>query len=333
MKVAINGLGRIGRMVLRHYLDVQPQGVEIVAANDLAPVDDLAYLVKYDSTHGRAPFAVEFGSDSLFLGGREIRIFSSREPKALPWKELNVDVVLECTGLFTAREGAAQHLAAGARRVIISAPSPDADLTVVLGVNEDEFDPGKHFVISNASCTTNSLAPPLKVLLAEFGVEKALVTTVHAYSGSQGLLDKPAKKRIRGRSAAVSLIPTTTGADMAAIQVLPVLKDRLKALAIRAPLPVGAITDISAVLGRSVTAGEVNSAFRAAAGDARWQGILGYTDEELVSADIVGDTRSAIVNGLSTTMVQGNMVKSMVWYDNEFGYSRRLLDLVIRLPL
>jgi len=333
MKVAVNGLGRIGRMVLRHYLEVQPPGVEIVGANDLAPVDDLAYLVKYDSTHGRAPFAVEAGADSLLLGGREIRIFSSRDPKDLPWRDLQVDVVLECTGLFTAREGAARHLAAGARRVIISAPSHDADWTVVLGVNEGEFDPGKHYVISNASCTTNSLAPPLQVLLAEFGVEKAVVTTVHAYSGSQGLLDKPAKKRIRGRSAAVSLVPTTTGADIAAIQVLPALKDRLKALAIRAPLPVGAITDISAVLGRSATAAEVNAVFRAAAADSRWQGILGYTDEELVSADIVGDTHSAIVNGLSTAMVQGDLVKMMVWYDNEFGYSRRLLDLLTRLPL
>jgi len=331
-KVAINGLGRIGRMVLRHYMDMRPKDVELVAANDLVPPDDLAYLLKYDSVHGRAPFPVSPSGDGISIGDVSLKIYAEKDPAQLPWKKLGVDVVVESTGLFTKRELAAKHLQAGARRVIISAPSSDADITIILGVNESQFRPEQHKVISDASCTTNSLVPPLKVMLDNFGIERALVTTVHAYTGTQGLVDKPAKKKIRGRAAAVSLIPTTTGSDIATTMVLPELKDRLRALAIRAPIPDGAITDIVADLKKAVTVKDLNGAFKAAS-EGPMKGILGYTEEELVSADIIGDPHSGIVHALSTVVVQESMVKIQVWYDNEFGYSRRLLDTIALLPV
>jgi glyceraldehyde-3-phosphate dehydrogenase type I len=331
-RVAINGLGRIGRMVLRHYMDMRPKDVELVAANDLVPPDDLAYLLKYDSVHGRAPFPVSPSGDGISLGDVSLKVFAERDPAQLPWKKLGVDVVIESTGLFTKRELAAKHLEAGARRVIISAPSPDADITIIIGVNESQFRPEQHKVISNASCTTNSLVPPLKVMLDKFGIERALVTTVHAYTGTQGLVDKPAKKKIRGRAAAVSLIPTTTGSDIATTMVLPELKGRLRALAIRAPIPDGAITDIVADLKKAVTVKDLNGAFKAAS-EGPMKGILGYTEEELVSADIIDDPHSGIVHALSTVVVQESMVKIQVWYDNEFGYSRRLLDTIALLPV
>jgi glyceraldehyde-3-phosphate dehydrogenase type I len=331
-RVAINGLGRIGRMVLRHYMEVRPKDVELVAANDLVPRDDLAYLLKYDSVHGRAPFPVSHSGDAISMGDVSLKIYAERDPVQLPWKKLGVDVVIESTGFFTKRELAAKHLEAGARRVIISAPSSDADITIIIGVNESEFDPEQHKVISNASCTTNSLVPPLKVMLDKFGIERVLVTTVHAYTGTQGLVDKPAKKKIRGRAAAVSLIPTTTGSDIATIMVLPELKGRLRALAIRAPIPDGAITDIVADLKKAVTVEDLNGAFKAAS-EGTMKGILGYTEEELVSADIIDDPHSGIVHALSTIVVQESMVKIQVWYDNEFGYSRRLLDTIALLPV
>jgi glyceraldehyde-3-phosphate dehydrogenase type I len=331
-RVAINGLGRIGRMVLRHYMDMRPKDVEIVAANDLVPPDDLAYLLKYDSVHGRAPFPVGPSGDGINMGDVSLKIFAEKDPAQLPWKKLGVDVVVESTGLFTKRELAAKHLQAGARRVIISAPSPDADITIIMGVNERQFRPEQHRVISNASCTTNSLVPPLKVMLDNFGIERALVTTVHAYTGTQGLVDKPARKKIRGRAAAVSLIPTTTGSDIATTMVLPELKGRLRALAIRAPIPDGAITDIVADLKKTVTVKDLNGAFKAAS-EGAMKGILGYSEEELVSADIIDDLHSGIVHALSTIVVQDSMVKVQVWYDNEFGYSRRLLDTIALLPV
>jgi glyceraldehyde-3-phosphate dehydrogenase type I len=331
-RVAINGLGRIGRMVLRHYMEMRPKDVELVAANDLVPPDDLAYLLKYDSVHGRAPFPVSPSGDGISIGDVNLKVYAERDPAQLPWKKLGVDVVIESTGLFTKRELAAKHLEAGARRVIISAPSPDADITIIIGVNESQFRPEQHKVISNASCTTNSLVPPLKVMLDKFGIERALVTTVHAYTGTQGLVDKPAKKKIRGRAAAVSLIPTTTGSDVATTMVLPELKGRLRALAIRAPIPDGAITDIVADLKKAVTGKDLNGAFKAAS-EGPMKGILGYTEEELVSADIIDDPHSGIVHALSTVVVQGSMVKIQVWYDNEFGYSRRLLDTIALLPV
>ncbi|HHJ38925.1 MAG: glyceraldehyde-3-phosphate dehydrogenase [Methylothermaceae bacteria B42] len=332
-RIAINGLGRIGRLVVRHYMEAQPEGVELVAANDLVPTDDLAYLIKYDSVHGRTPCPVEATPDSIRLGKREIKVFAQKDPAQLPWKDLGVDVVIECTGFFTKRDLAAQHLAAGARRVLISAPSQDADLTLVVGVNDHEFNPQKHQVISNASCTTNSLVPPLKVLIDNFGIEQVLVTTIHAYTATQALVDRPARKKIRGRAAAISLIPTTTGSDVATTLVLPELQGRIRALAVRAPIPDGALTDISADLRQTVTEAQVNAAFAKAAAEGPLQGILGYTEEPLVSADIIDDPHSGIVHALSTRVVQGSMVKVQVWYDNEFGYSRRLLDAVGRLPL
>jgi glyceraldehyde-3-phosphate dehydrogenase type I len=331
-RVAINGLGRIGRMVLRHYMEVRPKDIEIVAANDLVSTDDLAYLIKYDSVHGRASFPISADEGVLQLADVSLKLFAERDPAQLPWKKLGVDAVIESTGLFTKRDLAAKHLQAGARRVIISAPSPDADVTIIIGVNENSFDPAQHSVISNASCTTNSLVPPLKVMLDEFGVERALVTTVHAYTGTQGLVDKPASKKIRGRAAAVSLVPTTTGSDVATTMVLPELEGRLRALAIRAPIPDGAITDIVADLGKAVTVEEVNAAFKAAS-EGSMKEILGYSEDELVSADIISDPHSGIIHALSTVVVQGSMVKVQVWYDNEYGYSRRLLDTIERLSV
>ena len=331
-RIAINGLGRIGRMVLRHYMEVHPKDVTLVAANDLVPTDDLAYLIKYDSAHGRATFPISSDEHTIKMGDTTLNVFAEKDPAQLPWKKLGIDVVIESTGRFTKRELAAKHLEAGARRVIISAPATDADITIVVGVNDNEFDPKKHSVISMASCTTNSLAPPLKVLMDNFGVERAMATTVHAYTASQALVDKPDKKLSRGRAAAVSLVPSSTGSDIATVLVLPELKDRLRALAIRAPILDGAITDIVADLKKSTTGEQVNAAFKKAS-DGQLKGILGYTEEELVSADIIGDTHSGIVHALSTQVVQGTMVKVQVWYDNEFGYSRRLLDVIERLDL
>jgi glyceraldehyde-3-phosphate dehydrogenase type I len=331
-RIAINGLGRIGRMVLRHYVATRPKDIELVVANDLVPTDDLAYLIKYDSVHGQLPFPVTAEKDAVQVGDVTVKITAEKDPAQLPWKKLGIDVVIESTGFFTKRSLADKHLEAGARRVIISAPAPDSDITLVVGVNENKFDPKSHRVISMASCTTNSLAPPLKVLIDSFGVERAMATTVHAYTASQALVDRPDKKRNRGRAAAVSLVPSTTGSDIATTLVLPELKDRLRALAIRVPIPDGAITDIVADLNKSTTVEQVNAAFKKAA-EGSLKGILGYTEEDLVSADIIGDTHSGIVHALSTQVVQGSMVKLQVWYDNEFGYSRRLLDVIERLDL
>jgi glyceraldehyde-3-phosphate dehydrogenase type I len=331
-RIAINGLGRIGRMVLRHYVATRPKDIELVVANDLVPTDDLAYLIKYDSVHGQLPFPVTAEKDVVHVGDVTVKITAEKDPAQLPWKKLGVDVVIESTGFFTKRALASKHLEAGAGRVIISAPATDADITIVVGVNENKYDPKKHQVISMASCTTNSLAPPLKVLMDNFGIERVMATTVHAYTASQALVDRPDKKRNRGRAAAVSLVPSTTGSDVATTLVLPELKGRLRALAIRAPILDGAITDIVADLKKSATAEQVNAAFKTAA-KGLLNGILGYTEEELVSADIIGDTHSGIVHALSTQVVQGSMVKVQVWYDNEFGYSKRLLDVVERLAL
>ncbi|MGN8159388.1 type I glyceraldehyde-3-phosphate dehydrogenase [Salinisphaera sp. SWV1] len=332
-RIAINGLGRIGRLIIRHYMNESVDDVHIVAANDLVSTDDLAYLIRYDSVHGRAPFSVEATADMLRLGDREIQVFAAEDPAELPWGELGVDVVLECTGRFTRREAAAAHIDAGARRVVIGAPAKDADFTLILGVNEDDFDAAQHRIISNASCTTNSLVPPLKVLLDNFGVAMAMVTTVHAYTATQGLVDHPEKKRIRGRAAAVNLIPTSTGSDVATTQVLPELTGRLRALAIRTPILDGAITDISAVLEKTATVETVNAAFQAASAQGPMAGILGYSEEDLVSSDIIGDPRSSIVHAQSTRMVADRMVKVQCWYDNEAAYAKRMLDAVLKLPL
>jgi glyceraldehyde 3-phosphate dehydrogenase len=328
LKVAINGLGRIGKMVLWHYVINKPKNVEIVAANGgSGTAEDLAYMLKYDSIHGKFPVPVSYTDDSLIVGEYEIKLVTGRDPEKLPWKELGVDIVLECTGHFTKRDDAAKHLKAGAKKVIISAPSKDAELTVVLGVNEDWFDPEKHDVISNASCTTNSLAPAIKVLNDNFGLESALVTTVHSYTSSQAIVDKknPGKHR-RGRAAAVNIIPTTTGAAIATTKVIPELVGKMNALALRVPTVDGAITDISATLKKEVTVEEVNKAFEEAM-NTYLKGILEITYEELVSTDIINNPHSSIIDGLSTMVVDKNKVKVFAWYDNEFGYSGRLLEL------
>jgi glyceraldehyde-3-phosphate dehydrogenase type I len=325
-KIALNGLGRIGRLVLRHYLAQPPENVAVVAANDLTPIDELAYLLRYDSVHGRAPVPVEAGSGFLQLGPHKILVYSEKNPENLPWKANGVDTVLECTGLFRNREDAARHLKAGVSRVIISAPSDNADLTIVMGVNEKRYDPGKHRVISNASCTTNSLAPAVKVLNDAFGVEYVMATTVHAYTASQALVDRAARKLRRGRAAAVSLIPTSTGAAKATALVIPELKGRMDAIAVRAPIVDGAITDIVAHLKTDVSVETVNGAFKKAAQGAL-KGILDYSEDERVSADIIGDPHSGIVDASSTRVIMKRVVKVLVWYDNEYGYSRRLLDL------
>ncbi len=332
-RIAINGLGRIGRLVLRHYIEEDPEDVKIVAANDLVSTADLAYLLHYDSVHGQSPFSVEATADSLVLGNHEIRVFASRDPGELPWRDLGVDVVFECTGRFTARADAARHLEAGARRVVIGAPSKDADITLILGVNEGDFDPAHHAVISNASCTTNSLVPPLKVLLDGFGIEMAMVTTIHAYTATQSVVDRPDKKKIRGRAAAVNLIPTSTGSDVATTRVLPELTGRLRAIAVRAPVADGALTDITVLVSRPVTIEAVNAALRKASATGPLVNILGYSEEDLVSSDIIGDVRSSIIHAQSTRVAGDRMVKVQAWYDNETGYARRMLDLALQLPL
>ena len=325
-KIGINGLGRIGRLVLRQYMSNPSNKINIVAANDLTPIDDLAYLLRFDSVHGKVPYDISFGSDFIQLGSKKLKILNEKDPLKLPWKKLGVDVVLECTGLFRKKEDAVKHINAGASRVIISAPSESADLTIVLGVNEDSYNPEIHHIISNASCTTNSLAPVVKILDDTFGIEHLLVTTVHAYTASQGLIDRSARKIRRGRAAAISLIPTSTGAAKATGLVLPNLKNKMDALAIRVPIPDGAITDIVAELKNNVTVDEVNEAFRIAS-MGELKGILGYSNDELVSTDIIGDTHSGIIDGTSTKVVDNKMLKVLVWYDNEFGYAKRLLEI------
>ncbi|MCD6225048.1 MAG: type I glyceraldehyde-3-phosphate dehydrogenase [Deltaproteobacteria bacterium] len=325
-KIAINGLGRIGRLVLRNYLSSPLKNLQIVAANDLTPTDELAYLLQYDSVHGRAPFPIESGQDYLELGAQRLVVFNEKDPVNLPWKALGVDIVLECTGLFRKREDAAKHLTAGASKVIISAPSESADLTIVMGVNEELYDLQVHHIISNASCTTNSLAPVVKILNDAFGIESMMVTTIHAYTASQSLIDRPIRKRRRGRAAAASLIPTSTGAAKATAMVIPELKGKMDAIAVRAPIPDGALTDIVANLKKDVSVERVNATLEKAANGAL-RGVLDYNNDEIVSADIIGNPNSGIIDAPSTKVIMNRVVKVMVWYDNEFGYSRRLLDL------
>jgi glyceraldehyde 3-phosphate dehydrogenase (phosphorylating) len=334
-RVAINGFGRIGRNFFRAYLKREPD-FEVVALNDLATDDVLAYLLKYDSTHGVLAAEVTHGEGELIVDGRSVRSLSERDPATLPWAELEVDVVVESTGLFTDREGAAKHLSAGARKVVISAPATDPDLTIVLGVNDGDYDPEQHEIISNASCTTNSVAPMARILLDEFGIESGFMTTIHAYTTEQQLQDQIAMTRKgkpdlrRMRAAPQSIIPSTTGAAKATSLVIPELKGRLDGMAMRVPVPDGSVTDLVCVLGREATVEEVNEAFRSAAGEDRWTGIIEYTDDAIVSADIVGNPHSLILDGRST-MAHGRMVKVIGWYDNEWGYSCRLADVVERV--
>lgn len=323
-KIGINGFGRIGRNVFRASL--QQSEVEVVAVNDLTDAETLAHLLKYDSVHGTLDATVEAGSGSLIVNGKEIRVLSERDPSKLPWGEHGVELVIEATGRFTKRDDAAKHLAGGAKKVIISAPAKDADQMVVVGVNEETYDPARHDVISNASCTTNCLAPYAKVLHEKFGIQHGLMTTVHAYTNDQQILDLPHKDLRRARAAGESIIPTTTGAAAAVGQVLPELAGKLNGMAMRVPTPNVSVVDLVAVLDKNVTAEEVNNVLKAAA-EGPLKGILAYSEEPLVSRDYNGNPHSSIIDGLSTMVIGENMIKVVSWYDNEWGYSNRCVDL------
>jgi glyceraldehyde 3-phosphate dehydrogenase len=325
IRVGINGFGRIGRNFLRAARKAGAE-LDIVGINDLTDNATLAHLLRYDSVHGRFDGTVEVTDKGLRIDGDEVVISSERDPGNLPWKELGAEIVIESTGIFTQREKAAAHLNAGARKVIISAPAKDEDVTIVMGVNEGDYDPGSHDVISNASCTTNCVVPMAKILDETFdGIQQGFMTTVHAYTNDQGTQDQPHKDLRRARAAAVSIIPTSTGAAKAASLSLPQLKGRLDGLALRVPIPDGSITDLVVLVGRETSEDEVNEAYRNAA-DGPLKGIVEYTTDPIVSADIVGNPHSCIIDGAST-MVNGSMVKVLGWYDNEWGYSNRLLDL------
>ncbi len=328
VKIGINGFGRIGRLVFR-ALSAKP-GVEVVAVNDLTDDATLAHLLKYDSVHGQYGNEVKAVDGGISVDGRLVRVMSERDPGALPWGDLGVDVVVESTGLFTAREKAGLHLKSGARKVVISAPSKDADVTVVIGVNSDMYDPDKHQVISTASCTTNCLAPVAKVLNDRFGIEKGLMTTIHAFTNDQRILDLPHKDLRRARAAAVSIIPTTTGAAKAVALALPELQGKLTGMAVRVPIPDGSLVDLTATLNRNVTVEEVNAAMKEAA-EGPLKGVLQYTEDPIVSIDIVGNPHSSIFDALSTMVIEGNLVKVVSWYDNEWGYSNRLADMVTQV--
>ena len=325
IRVAINGFGRIGRMVFRAAL--REKGIEIVAINDLTDSATLAHLLKYDSVHGAFNAKVEANGDELVVNGKAIRIYKERDPAALPWKKEKVDLVLESTGLFTAREKAELHLKAGARKVIISAPASGEDITIVMGVNSNLYDPKKHNIISNASCTTNCLAPVAKVLHETFGIEKGLVTTVHSYTNDQNILDLPHKDLRRARAAALSMIPTTTGAAKAVSLVLPELKGKLDGMAIRVPTPNVSVVDLVAVVKKKTDVEKVNAAMKKASRGAL-KGILGFEEAPLVSVDFNGCLLSSTVDAACTKVLDGNMVKVLSWYDNERGFSQRVVDLM-----
>jgi glyceraldehyde 3-phosphate dehydrogenase len=324
-RIGINGFGRIGRNFYR-ALKAKGSGLELVAVNDLGDAETMAHLLKYDSVHGRFPAEVKVGDGGFSIDGEDVKLLSERDPGALPWGDLGVDIVIESTGFFTKREGAEKHVAGGAKKVIISAPAKDEDITIVMGVNHEDYDPAQHHVISNASCTTNCVVPLAKVLQDNWGIDKGFMTTCHAYTNDQNTLDLARDDLRRARAAAVNIIPTTTGAAKAASLAMPELKGRLDGLALRVPVPDGSITDIVAVVGGEPTKEEVNDAYREAAQSAGMKGILEYTEDAIVSSDIVGNPHSCIIDGAST-MVNGNMVKVLGWYDNEWGYSNRLVDL------
>jgi glyceraldehyde 3-phosphate dehydrogenase len=328
-RVGINGFGRIGRNFFRAQQQLGAD-VEIVAVNDLGDAQTMAHLLKYDSVLG--PFAgdVELGDGVIRAGGEEMKMFSERDPASLPWGDLGVDVVLESTGFFTDRAGAQKHLDAGAKKVLISAPAKDPDITVVLGVNDGDYDPASHDIVSNASCTTNCVAPLAKVVDDLAGIESGFMTTIHAYTNDQNILDLPHKDLRRARAAAINLIPTTTGAAKAIGIVMPHLQGKVDGVSVRAPVPTGSLTDLVVTLGREVTKDEVNAAYRTAAGDGPLAHVLHYSEDPLVSTDIVGNQNSCIFDSL-LTMCHRNTVKVFGWYDNEWGYSCRLVDIVGRL--
>lgn len=327
VKVAINGFGRIGRNALKILLD--RRDAQVVAINDITDAKTLAHLLKHDSSYGAYDKKVSAGENSIIINSREIPVFAEKDPAKLPWKDLGVDVVIESTGFFTKPEDARAHIKAGAKKVVISAPAKgEGAKTVVLGVNEEIVD-GKDEIISNASCTTNCIAPVMKVLEDEFGIEKAMMTTVHSYTGSQRLLDAPAKDLREARSAAENIVPTTTGASKAAALTIPTLAGKFNGLSVRVPTPVVSLSDITAILKRDTTKEELNKVFKKAAKEPYYEGIIGVTEEELVSSDFIGDPHSCIVDLPLTDVVGGNMVKIVAWYDNEWGYSNRLVELAV----
>jgi len=324
VKVGINGFGRIGRAVFRAALN-NPE-LEIVAVNDLTDSKMLAHLLKYDSVHGKLDAEVEATEEGMLVNGKLVRVIAERDPASLPWKKLGVELVIESTGRFTKRDDAAKHIEAGAKKVIISAPASNEDITIVMGVNHDKYQPNNHHVLSNASCTTNCLAPFAKVLNDKFGIKRGLMTTVHSYTNDQQILDLPHKDYRRARAAGVSIIPTTTGAAKAVSLVLPELKGKLNGFAMRVPTPNVSVVDLVVELEKDATVEEINAELKAAA-DGELKGILAYSDEPLVSIDYNHDPHSSSVDGLSTMVIEGNMVKVVSWYDNEWGYSNRVVDL------
>ncbi|MFJ7072470.1 type I glyceraldehyde-3-phosphate dehydrogenase [Streptomyces sp. NPDC098781] len=327
IRVGINGFGRIGRNYFRALLE-QGADIEIVAVNDLGDTATTAHLLKYDTILGRLKQEVTHTADTITVEGRTIKVLSERNPADIPWGELGVDIVIESTGIFTKKEDAAKHIAGGAKKVLISAPAKDEDITIVMGVNQDKYDPANHHVISNASCTTNCVAPMAKVLDENFGIVKGLMTTVHAYTNDQRILDFPHKDLRRARAAAENIIPTTTGAAKATALVLPQLKGKLDGIAMRVPVPTGSATDLVVELSREVTKDEVNAAFKKAS-EGELQGYLSYTEDEIVSSDIVGDPASCTFDSSLTMVQEGTSVKILGWYDNEWGYSNRLVDLTV----
>lgn len=330
-KIAINGFGRIGRMVLRALIENHAGKFDIVAINDLTDTNTLGHLFEFDSTYGQFSGSVQVDNDDLIINNDCIKVFSERDPENLPWKELEVDVVLECTGFFRTRETMNKHIIAGAKKVILSAPAKDEiDITLVLGVNDHLYDPKKHNLISNASCTTNCLAPVAKVLNDEFGIVRGLMTTIHAYTGDQKILDAPHSDLRRARSAGQSMIPTTTGAAKAVALVIPELEGKLNGMAIRIPTPTVSLVDLTVELEKSTSVEEINNALLTAS-KGSLNGILGFEPRPLVSKDFQGNPHSSIVDGLSTSTMGGNFVKVLSWYDNEWGYSNRLADLAIKV--
>jgi glyceraldehyde 3-phosphate dehydrogenase len=330
VKVGINGFGRIGRNLFR-AAHAAGADLEFVAVNDLIDPPTIAHLLKYDSILGRFPGEVEVGETSISVDGAEIKVLSERDPAGLPWDELGVEVVVESTGLFTAREDAAKHLEAGAKKVIISAPAKEPDVTVALGVNfEDAYDPEQHHIISNASCTTNCLAPVAKVINDTVGIERGLMTTIHAYTADQRLQDMPHKDLRRARAAAINLIPTTTGAAKAIGVVLPELEGKLNGIAVRAPVVTGSVVDLVCEVGRETTAEEINAAVRSAA-EGPMKGILAYTEDPIVSTDVVSDPHSSVFDAGQTMVIEGTMVKAVAWYDNEWGYANRCAELAAKV--
>ncbi len=329
VKVGINGFGRIGRNLYRAAHE-SAADLEIVAVNDLTDAETLGYLLKYDSILGRFPGRVDVGEASLTVDGNEIRVLSERDPADLPWGELGVDVVIESTGFFTKRDDAAKHLAAGAKKVIITAPASDPDVTVALGVNFGDYDPAAHDIISNASCTTNCLAPVAKVVNDTVGIERGLMTTIHAYTADQRLQDMPHKDLRRARAAALNLIPTTTGAAKAVGLVLPELDGKLNGCAVRAPVATGSVVDLTVEVGSETSAEQINDAVRAAA-EGELAGILAYTEDAIVSSDIVKDPHSSVFDAGQTMVMEGTLVKVITWYDNEWGYSNRVVELATKV--